>query len=176
MFLLVTKTMPLDLGFSGSCECMKWRFGWYCEFSFLICSSSECDSRTLSTAIFLDSILLMIIFHLSQVATLLAPLTLRVAIMMEPACVGLGGFPPLSHRGLCGCMGGRRGQAGTQWGARLWLISTSQSLISWVMASTMGSLMRWRSGPFTAEHFPCCLYRGLSLIFVVVRLLLILQL
>src|SRR5258705_8257751 len=44
LFLLVTKTMPLDLGFSRLCECTKWRFGWYCEFSFLICSSSECDS------------------------------------------------------------------------------------------------------------------------------------
>src|SRR5260370_24543411 len=55
LFLFMTTTMPLDLGFRGSYECMNMRFGLYYEFSFFICSLSEWDSRMLSTTIFLDS-------------------------------------------------------------------------------------------------------------------------
>src|SRR5258708_9885027 len=96
LFLLVTITMPFDLGFNVSYKCKKWRLGEYCEFRFLICLLSKCDSKMLSTAIFFDSMVLIMVFHLSLVAMLFAPLTFRAANMIEPAEVGFGGYLPLS--------------------------------------------------------------------------------
>ena len=78
---------------------VKWRFGPYCKFSFVIWLLSEWDSDTHSIAIFFDSMQRVIVFHLFQVAELLAPLTFSAAITIEPASGGGDEYPPLSHRG-----------------------------------------------------------------------------
>ena len=59
------------------------------EFSFMIWSLSECDSDTHRIAIFFESIQRIMVFHLSRVAMLFAPLTFRAAIIIDPASRGV---------------------------------------------------------------------------------------
>src|SRR5258708_878920 len=130
----------------------------------------------LSTAIFFDSMPLIMVFHLSLVAMLFAPLTFRAVNMFGAGGVGFWGFLPLLLRGFVVWWGGGGG-AGTRLGTRPWLISTSWSSITWSTTVTMGSLKGWRCWLFTAKWSSCGLHRVFGFIFfLVVRLLQGLQL
>ena len=93
-FRFITMVIPFVRGLSLSYICMKFRLGPYLEFRLSSCESFEWDSRVHRMASFFDRVVCTMAFHFSCVAELLAPLTFRDAIVMNPALGGGLGAPP----------------------------------------------------------------------------------